>query len=183
MPHRIRDGLQSPEPREDLGAGVGKGSGTLTAWKLGPEPRGRAEAPVLPGWKRRPDQGQALHLAETGRGAVPSPGQSPLCHSLSLTNFAIICPSEFSVTFFTTLAHQVTGGRLLKISERGFLSKQLMRGEFNIPASMVGPESGSEDGGHHDAPRHHLFREILPCLSSNFLDSGPKGLWGSYSKF
>lgn len=50
-PHRIRDRLQTPEPREDWGWGGGNGGlgrDQLTPWKLGPESRGRAKAPGLP---------------------------------------------------------------------------------------------------------------------------------------
>lgn len=51
-PHRIRDGLKTPEPREDWGWGGGSrglGRDQLTTWKLGPESRSRAKAPGLPG--------------------------------------------------------------------------------------------------------------------------------------
>ena len=50
-PHRIRDCLQTPEPREDWGWGGGSGGlgrDDLTPWKLGPESRGRAKATGLP---------------------------------------------------------------------------------------------------------------------------------------
>lgn len=58
-----------------------------------------------------------------------------------------------------------------------------MSGEFNTPAGTAGPALGSEDGGHRSTLWHHLFREILPFLCSNFLGSGPEGLWWVYSKF
>ena len=131
--------------------GVGKGSGMLTAWKLGPESRGTAKAPGLPGWKRRPDQGQALHRKKDNRvwpnqgvGWPLSPGQSPLHYPLSRTNSAVIYPSKFSVKLFTALPSYVIRGRLLNLSEPlAFCLKKktkpgLMRDSvFNTLASMV----------------------------------------------
>lgn len=96
------------KPQSQEGGG-GEGIGDADSLEGGSRIQGldSAEAPVLPGWKRRPDQGQALHLVESGCGVVPSPGESPLRHSLSLTKFAIMCSSQFSVTFSTALPRYV----------------------------------------------------------------------------
>lgn len=131
-PQQDQGWFTNPRARGGLGlgaggcgrGGVGKGSGMLTAWKLGPESKGTAKAPGLPGWKRRPDQGQALHRKKDNRvwphqgvGWPLSPGQSPLHYPPSRTNPAVIYPPKFSVKLFTALPSYVIRGRLSNLSE------------------------------------------------------------------
>lgn len=92
---------------------------------LGPGPRGRTQAPVVSGWKRRPDQGQALQRKEDGVWWSQSVGGGgwgisriyPTYHSLSMNESVIIYPPQCPIKFSIALSSCVISGRLPSLSE------------------------------------------------------------------